>query len=241
MSFILDALRKAEADRERGHVPSIHAQPVLPGVAPSRPDRGHSGGIWIALGTLLLVAVIGLTWWFLSSAPQRNAAAAVATTAPAQPVAAAPAVTPPPAASEPAPEPAPVAAKPAPKPKPKPAAPPPQPTTAKAPIAPAPGHATPPTAAAPGGGLPAATPSGNEPLAGKVYAITELPDAIRGQLPQVSVGGSMYSPVRANRILIVNGQVLHEGDRITPELVLEQVRVKGAVLAFRGYRYLISF
>ena len=51
----------------------------------------------------------------------------------------------------------------------------------------------------------------------------------------------MYSPVAANRILIVNGQVLHEGERIAPDVVLEQVRVKAAVLSFKGYRYLVNF
>ena len=45
----------------------------------------------------------------------------------------------------------------------------------------------------------------------------------------------------ANRILIINGQVLHEGDRIAPELVLEQIRLKAAVLAFKGFRYEITY
>ena len=75
----------------------------------------------------------------------------------------------------------------------------------------------------------------------RVYAVSELPDDIRRQLPVVTVGGSMYSSNAANRILIVNGQVLHEGDRISPELVLQQIKVKAAVLAFRGYRYEIAY
>jgi len=29
VSLILDALRKAEAERERGSVPSLHSQPVV--------------------------------------------------------------------------------------------------------------------------------------------------------------------------------------------------------------------
>ena len=53
MSFILDALRKAEAERERGNVPSIHAQPVLPGVAPSGPAgkaQVELGDVVVAIG-----------------------------------------------------------------------------------------------------------------------------------------------------------------------------------------------
>jgi general secretion pathway protein B len=51
----------------------------------------------------------------------------------------------------------------------------------------------------------------------------------------------MYSPVRANRLLIVNGQVAHEGDTVAPGVVLEQLRVKNAVLSFRGYQYMLPF
>ena len=77
--------------------------------------------------------------------------------------------------------------------------------------------------------------------ADRIYAVNELPEDIRRQLPAVSIGGSMYSPTPANRVLIINGQVLHEGDRIAPELTVQQIRAKGAVLNFRGYRYAIGF
>jgi general secretion pathway protein B len=57
----------------------------------------------------------------------------------------------------------------------------------------------------------------------------------------LAVGGSMYSPRPADRILIINGQVLHEGDKVAPDLALQQIRVKTAVMNFRGYRYTIDF
>lgn len=75
----------------------------------------------------------------------------------------------------------------------------------------------------------------------KVYLIAELPDEIRRQLPNVSVGGAMYSARAADRILIINGQVLHEGDRIAPGLTLQQIRLKGATLEFKGFRYTVAF
>ena len=54
--------------------------------------------------------------------------------------------------------------------------------------------------------------------------------------------GLKYSSAnKADRILIINGQVLHEGDAIAPGLMLEQIRLKAAVLAFKGYRYGIAF
>ena len=43
--------------------------------------------------------------------------------------------------------------------------------------------------------------------------------------------GSLY------RMVIVNGQVLHEGDQAAPGLVLERIEPGRTVWAFRGYRY----
>jgi general secretion pathway protein B len=83
---------------------------------------------------------------------------------------------------------------------------------------------------------PAASPS--EP---RLYTYAELPDDIRRQVPTMTVGGSVYSPVPANRFMFVNGQVLHEGDVIAPGVVLQQIRVKAAVLTVAGYRYLMSY
>jgi general secretion pathway protein B len=75
----------------------------------------------------------------------------------------------------------------------------------------------------------------------RVYALNELPDDIRRQLPTLSVGGSMYSPKPADRLVIINGQVLHEGDQLAPDLVVQQIKLKSAVLTFKGYRIAIAF
>lgn len=50
----------------------------------------------------------------------------------------------------------------------------------------------------------------------------------------------MGSSPRQPRLLLMNGQALHEGDRVALDLVLQKIRVKAAVLAYRGYRYLVS-
>ncbi|MBC7994113.1 MAG: general secretion pathway protein GspB, partial [Rhizobacter sp.] len=72
-------------------------------------------------------------------------------------------------------------------------------------------------------------------------AFNELPDQIRRELPQLVIGGAMYSQTPANRMLILNGQVFHEGDKVAGELMLEQIRLKSAVLAYKGYRYNINY
>lgn len=222
MSYILDALRKADAERDRGSVPGIHAQPSFGGATPTHTQPAAKPWLWLAAGALAVLIVGGLVWYLMGS--MRSAGEAAAPASVPTPVATAPVPVPiAPAIVAPAPVAAPPVRAAAPKPeaapavrKPKPRSPPPNPVTATADAKPA--------------------ASGE-----KVYTLAELPDDIRRQLPAVSVGGSMYSPKAADRILIVNGQVLHEGDRIAPELTLQQIRLKAAVLSFKGYRYTIAF
>ena len=51
----------------------------------------------------------------------------------------------------------------------------------------------------------------------------------------------MYSENPANRMLIINGKLFHEGDKLAPGLSLEQISLKSAVLRLKGYRYGISY
>ena len=215
MSYILDALRKADAERDRGNVPGIHAQPSFGGAMPTRAQPAAKPWLWLAAGALAVLIMVTLAWYLMSPSPN----AAVST--PPMPVATAPVV------SAPAPvAPAPVAAPPLQSALPKPEV---------APIVRKPRPAPPQDSVATLA-EPKAAATGE-----KVYTVAELPDDIRRQLPNVAVGGSMYSPKPADRILIINGQVLHEGDRISPDLLLLQIRSKGALLNFKGYRYTIAF
>jgi general secretion pathway protein B len=59
--------------------------------------------------------------------------------------------------------------------------------------------------------------------------------------PKLAISGGVYSANRAQRMLIVNGQVFSEGSEIGPGVVLEEVKSKGAVLRFRGSRYNVSY
>ena len=78
-------------------------------------------------------------------------------------------------------------------------------------------------------------PAMNEP------DLAELPEEIRRDLPKLVIGGSSYSGDAASRMVMINGQVFHEGDRLAPDLVLERIRLKSAVLAFKGWRYEVLF
>ena len=42
-------------------------------------------------------------------------------------------------------------------------------------------------------------------------------------------------------MLIINGEVFREGEKPAPDLQLEQIRAKSAVLNFKGLRYSVPY
>jgi len=280
MSYILDALRRADAERERGAVPGLHAQPLrtqpAAGQEPSR--RGTAPWLWLASGLIVVVGAGAVAWWWLRPAEPLLAAPV----APAAAVTAAPSAMPTAPTPAPAPTaPAPVAAAP---PVARPTAPAAAPATrrAAATALPAPSTAAAVRAVPPTGGAPARSerePAAvAEPLqaaapaapaapaltipppapptappttpntvpapaaaAARLPTARELPEDIRRELPALTVNGASYSDTPANRLLIVNGQLFHEGDKVGTDHVLEQIRLKSAVLRFKGTRYVIDY
>lgn len=211
MSYILDALRRADAERERGGVPGLHTQ-AMPETgdddAPA-PRRGLAPWQWLAIGLTGGLAVAVAWTWRGDEAPPPAPTPLPVQPAPAPPTAAVPSLPAPPPA---APQAAPVA-----------------------PVAIAPMRAAPPPASAPTAPL-AAAPAAPQ----RVGSLAELPPDARAGLPPLAFGGSIYSSTPANRLLIVNGQLMHEGDALAPGVMLEQIRPKAAVLNIRGQRYEIG-
>ena len=212
MSYILDALRRAQAERGRGSVPGLHtpAAPVAGLPVAASPARGP---VWAlaALASAAALAVGG--WWLWRTQPRADVVAAQAVPVPVAPS--------PPPMPEPAPPPPPAPRPPAPAPRP---APKPAPTEA------------PPKAAAPA--LPPAAPKpAASASAAPVFAQADLPPAVREQLPTLQLAGVTYSANPLHRMVIVNGQVLHEGEQAAPGLMLERIEQGRTVWAFRGYRY----
>ena len=78
MSYILEALRRAEADRERerGQVPGLHTQALLRSEA-AAPVGQRRWLPWAGSGLLLLLAGMGAGSWWADSAPKATAPAAL--------------------------------------------------------------------------------------------------------------------------------------------------------------------
>jgi general secretion pathway protein B len=71
--------------------------------------------------------------------------------------------------------------------------------------------------------------------------LQQLPDAQQRDIPRVTFGGYMYSANAADRLLIVDKALRHEGEEVAPGLVLEKLLPKAAVMNFRGIRYRVAY
>ena len=275
MSYILDALKRAESERERGAVPGLHSQSVtaLRSTARSSAMTKRLAFAATTLAVVLLLAV--LAWRLLGPGANEGSTGGSAGGSPASPptlptvsqvevaALAPPAVTATLAPNpSPAPTPTPTAA---PKPKfsPTPAAqvtnitsdqttqagvvaaprpPEPRPAAEQQP--------TPAVAKAPSPVNPTVTR--NAPVAPvaavipnvstlSIVSISDLPADIRQTLPKSVISGSTYSDNQALRMLIINGEVFREGEKPAPDLVLEQIRARSAVMNFKGLRYSVAY
>lgn len=232
MSYILDALRRADAERERGAVPGLNSQPpVTPAPAiPAAPRRGP----WIAAGAVLALVAVGGLWWS-TQAPPRPAPEGPPGQAPrggaAAPVARADLQAPPPA---PQPDGTPV-----PRVGPPRIAPPPD---AEAPRAGPQATARPaPAPERQASAAPRPTPAQAPVAPERAVPIEQLSAEQRRSLPQLAIGGAIYSDQPAARMLLVGGQLLHEGDTAAPGVTLERIGPRSAVLRWRELRYEVAY
>ncbi len=235
MSYILDALRRADAERDRSGVPALDGQAAELVDDESEPRASTPPWAWALLGAVLVGALLLLWQWLGREEPP-------------------PAVAPPTQAqaqlTAPAPEPAPVQAAPAvitptTPPAPPPAAPPPAPAEKRVAAAPKPAVREPAvpkppvrsaaeTAFADAEGTPPQSDS-------KTPKLAQLPEEFRRGLPALVIAGSTYSPVPSARMLIVNGQVQREGDEPAPGVTIKQIRLRSAVFESRGQRFEVGF
>lgn len=252
MSYILDALKRAEAERNAGSRPSIHTQPAFMPAPQSAPSPWRSPWPWTACaGTLALAATVA--WWlFTHDQPVHTAPA---TTQASQAV----------AENTPAPAPA--------SPSTAASATPPSPAQAAMPLAPAENVAREEAKeqvrvlsrpAADAGrkagkterkrvideGAKTAKKEGrseDDEHAGRTSpevpatTLQDLPDNVRGQIPAYTVGGYLYSGTAADRSVLINNRLMREGGEIAPGLRIERMMPNGMVLNYKGYRYRTSY
>ncbi|HWI15664.1 MAG TPA: general secretion pathway protein GspB [Burkholderiales bacterium] len=259
MSYILDALRKSDQQRQRGTTPTLQTSPSI--VAVAEPRR-----TW--LYPVLALILAGVAFAIGTIAPWRKAqdVAVPAVVAPAPAIVApapAPATTGPMVAT-PSPAPAALVA-----PAPAPALRPPdtiaaqQPhsslpsttdnaapraasaerSTAPAPVAQqaqalAPVHARAEPPRVPQRASESQAPGRDtKPASEKVQTLAELPASLRAELPSMTVTVHAYSATPKDRLVGVNDKLLREGDSLAPDLVLERITPDGMIFTYKGTRF----
>ena len=271
MSYILDALKKAESDRKLGSVPNIHTHTIVAAESERSTARWVTRWMWAAFA-LLMSALLAIVWrqpWH--TAPVAHSSATVPLSAlpkvpdpgPSQPAAAevrVPAPALPPTAETKRVEPAwsPPSA---------PKVPASAPSSTAIPAAVAATRLTPKSAPArPSGDKPAETRSPQPtataaveqpekavarspelpretPVApeARVPNLRELPQNIQAEIPPLTITGYIYSKNDADRSVLINNKLLREGDLAAPGVVLEKMMPKEAILNYKGYRYRLAY
>ncbi|MBM5812423.1 MAG: hypothetical protein FJ191_10740 [Gammaproteobacteria bacterium] len=218
MSFVLDALRKSEHERQRQLGPGITELPVV------RPRRTAPWTL-LAIGGLVLLNVLVLTVLLLREAPSAPPATTAAPPpVPAEIVAAAPAPAAAailPAAAPPAPRSLPDDAPPAT----AAVAPPPAPDPTLVPAAP---PAVPPSSATVTRAIEETPP-----------AISELPAEATAGLPQLAIDLHVFTDDPARRAIFVNGRRYQQGGTLAEGPTVREITRDGAILDWQGRRFLL--
>lgn len=214
MSFILDALKKAESERSR------NSGPVLMDVriAPSR--QRLPLWAWV-LGCVLLANLAGVAWLLLRKPPAAPAAAAAVVTAPAAPAAPSPA-PPAPAILPPAPT--------------------LQPAVIEQVAVQSPTAAVPlPTGLLPPVVRPAPAPIAPAVSSPRIDNLPTMQDLVAQgvSLPALQLNLHVYDEVPANRYVLMNSRRLREGDEVADGIRVESIVPRGVILGGRGRRFVL--
>jgi general secretion pathway protein B len=243
MSFILDALKKSESDRQRQNGPALFEVRV----APPRTRLP----LWAIAVALLLAVNLGVVMWMLlrhqehAAAPLASTTAAPATgpaaaPAAAQPQAVATTTAAPAVAAAPVPvvaTSAPVSAGTAP---PAPTGAPPAPAAAPIVATPAPDSANaedyaPAEERAPSG-LASHVRRGTESGVPLYQDLTTTPGT---QLPQLRLDLHVFAARPQDRFVMINMHKLREGDTLPEGVHVDSITPEGAVLSFNGSKFLL--
>lgn len=227
MSYILEALKKSEQQRQRGVTPTLPTAPITV-AASKRPLLMYYG----ALAVVLLGIGITIGWlrpWQAEQpAPAAKPIAAKPSIPAPQQAALAPLAAPPAMGKKAAQElPAPV----------------PPPPARPAPVVEAIKPDTPASAASPAAvaSAPQVAPENTAiPAVARkqeVIAKTELPPAIQQEIPALTIQLHAYANKPGERLVSINFKTLREGEFLMQGLRLEQITPDGVIFSYKGYHF----
>lgn len=228
MSFILDALRRAQHAHES---PPVQSAPIYADRVPEAPADYRRRAVWLLGAVAAFAIVAAASWWF-----GRTSVPAPATTRNT-----APAPTPAPPVTRPA-EPqgntvrAPVraldqeVARARPAPAPAPASAPPRPERSRV---------------TPGTVTVSPAPTATSPAAADNTDVAALPQyenlLVEGaiNLPNLKMDMHVYNRTPSKRFVFINFKKYREGDALDRQTSIEEITTTGAVMNHKGQRFLL--
>lgn len=79
-----------------------------------------------------------------------------------------------------------------------------------------------------------------EPPQTSLPFLNELPAALRAKLPNLKFAGHTYSENPYQRMIIINGKILREGDMIDSNTRLAEINWEGVTIDFSGIRFQVK-
>ncbi len=70
--------------------------------------------------------------------------------------------------------------------------------------------------------------------------LEDLPDALRKRIPPLKFAGHTYAKKPSQRIIIVNGKILREGDMIAPSTYLKEITWEGVTIESNNIRFRVK-
>jgi general secretion pathway protein B len=217
MSFILDALKKSENDRQRASGPAIFEVRVAP-------PRSRFPMWAVGVGVLLLVNLIVVAWLVLKEPEPSRSTSVAAAAVPAQ--AAVPQIATPvaPPVSQPLPEPPPTLAD-------EQTVPRDEPFVNDDDYAPA--EEAPPEELS-------ETPSVARGSVSGLPSYEKAKQNAGGRIPELRLDMHVFSPKPQDRFVFLNMRKLKEGEALPDGVKVETITDDGAVLSYQGSRFTLE-
>ncbi|WP_455366522.1 general secretion pathway protein GspB [Kaarinaea lacus] len=70
--------------------------------------------------------------------------------------------------------------------------------------------------------------------------IAELPESVRQKIPNIEFAGHVYSNSVERRSVMINGKKMREGEVVGSGLILQAITPEGAEFEFEGYRFKLN-
>lgn len=78
------------------------------------------------------------------------------------------------------------------------------------------------------------------PPNGKILGIRELPESLKASLPEIKMTVHSYTEEKRSRFVVINNNMFREGQSIRDDLKVDQITQSGVILSHRGHRFFLG-